>query len=214
MAMNMDNIVWAIIAAFVGYMIYKMLAKYIRPRRQSIADIPRDSMTKVRRDILRSARISKPLNLRELRISGDGEIPNSRIGSVVGLLPTLNYYVIVYRRRGIRRTLLAEREFISRVNGYTLTVRARGVQSHGELWDFLVPLDQFADMLGFGDLPKDQQLNELWQQRAGAVQILMEQHATIERIEIRRHAETRAVLPKAETRVMLAGRYEEGSQDV
>lgn len=212
--MNMDNIVWAIIAAFVSYMIYKMLVKYIRPQRQSVADIPRDSMIKVRRDVLRSARISKPFGLKELRISGDHEVPNSRMGRIVGLLPTLNYYIISYHRGGKRRTLLAEREFVSRVSGYTLTVKARGIQSHGELWDFAIPLDNFAKVLSLSSTPEDDQLNELWSRRAAAIAILMEQHANIERIEIRRHAEIRAVLPKAQTRVLLAGRYEEADTDV
>lgn len=212
-SMGIELIIYALFGGFVLYIIYKLLAKYIRPKRQPVEDIPRDSMTNMRRDIFRSARISKPFNLRELRISGDGDVPNTRIGQIVGLLPMLNYYIVVYRRRGHTRTLLAEREFVRNIHGYTLTITARGVESHGELWDFPIPLDDFAAVLGFGHLREDEQLNQLWLQRAAAVQILMEQHASIERIEIRRHAETRAVLPKAATRVMLAGRYEE-MQDV
>ena len=206
--MDMNNLIMVLIIGVAALMIWKMVAEWAGFRFKSsrqIEDIPRDSMTRIRRDLMRSAKISRPFGLRELRLTGDAEVPPSKIGRLRGLLPTLNYYAIVYRPRVIRRSrvLLVERELISSICFRTVTVDGRGVETHGGIWDFVTPLDTFETALKMQNLEFDEALNELWLRRACYVQVLMEQHATIERIEIRRHAETRAVLPKADVRALL-----------
>ena len=206
--MDMNNLIVVVIYAVMALIIWRMISEWFGislKRSRRIDDIPRDSMTRIRRDLMRSAKISRPFGLRELWLSGDREIPRAKVGRVIGMLPTLNYYAVVYRARviGRIRVLLVERELVSSALLRVMTIHGRGIQTHGELWDFVVPLDNFEKTLKLDNLEYDEALNELWLRRACMVQVLMEQHATIQRIEIRRHAETRAVLPKADVRAMM-----------
>ena len=206
--MDMNDLMIGLIIGITVLIVWRMIVDWLGisfKRSRQIQDIPRDSMTRIKRDLMRSAKISRPFGLRELWLSGDKEVPRSKVGRIRGMLPTLNYYAIVYRPRVIGRTrvLLVERELVSSVLLRVMTVNGRGIETHGQIWDFVSPLDNFEKTLKMQNLEYEESLNELWLRRACFVQVLMEQHATIERIEIRRHAETRAVLPKADVRALL-----------
>ena len=91
---NPDDLLMLLIAVFAAYFIFNI---YNKSKKRRVKDVPMDSMTKVRQDIIRSARISRPKQLRELWITGDRQVPAQRIGRIIGLLPTLNYYTVIYQ---------------------------------------------------------------------------------------------------------------------